>query len=178
LNQNQIADALLKLHVPGAGFLPDLKPAPNSIAAKVIAPASTVLFTSRSTPSFPTSSNSGPLSLLNRALAEPLPNIPEGASYSDLTKPGTIVVVSQPHGQTCAVMGGIMAVRMKVLGAKGVIVDGRVRDLEAVKELGIPVWAKGTSIVGAGAEAKAWATNVPVQFEHTIVEPVSGFLLV
>jgi regulator of RNase E activity RraA len=74
-------------------------------------------------------------------------------------------------------MGGIMAVRMKVLGAKGVVVDGRVRDLEAVKDLGIPVWAKGTSIVGAGAEAKAWAMNVPIVVDNAVVQPVSSFLL-
>lgn len=66
-----------------------------------------------------------------------------------------------------------MAVRMKVLGARGVLVDGQVRDLQAIKELGIPVWSRGTSIVGAGAETKAWATNVPVQIQNSIVEPVS-----
>jgi regulator of RNase E activity RraA len=49
--------------------------------------------------------------------------------------------MSQPPGQTCAVMGGIMAARMRKLGAKGVLVDGRVRDLETLRGLGVPVSA-------------------------------------
>jgi hypothetical protein len=34
------------------------------------------------------------------------------------------------------------------------------------------VWSKGTSIIGAGAETKAWATNVPISVDSTVVEPV------
>jgi regulator of RNase E activity RraA len=49
------------------------------------------------------------------------------------------VVISQPSGQTNAVLGGIMAVRMKVLGARGVVVDGRVRDLEELRGVGLSV---------------------------------------
>lgn len=57
----------------------------------------------------------------------------------DLSKPETIVVISQPAGQKCAVLGGIMALRMKVLGVRGVVVDGRVRDLEELGGTGLPV---------------------------------------
>ena len=32
-----------------------------------------------------------------------------------------------------------MAVRMKVLGARGIVADGRVRDLETLGSLGLPV---------------------------------------
>jgi len=50
-----------------------------------------------------------------------------------------VVVLSQPAGQKCAVVGGIMAARMAKLGARGVVVDGRVRDLGTCGGLGIPV---------------------------------------
>jgi len=66
-----------------------------------------------------------------------------------------------------------MAARMKKLGAKAVLVDGRVRDLETVGNLGIPVWSKGTSIVGAGAQTKAWAVDVPIEVGASRVYPVS-----
>lgn len=56
--------------------------------------------------------------------------------------PGSVVVMSQPEGQKCAVLGGIMALRMKVLGVKGVVVSGRVRDLEELKETELPVSEK------------------------------------
>ena len=123
-----VADALLKLKVPNAGFIPDLNVvAPPSASLKtdvVIAPASTVVFASKS---------GGDMS------GHPEANIPTGTHWVDLTMPGTIVVMAQPEGQKCAVLGGIMALRMKVLGAKGVVVGGRVRDVVELGETGLPV---------------------------------------
>lgn len=130
---------------------------------KVIAPASTFLMTPKATTSFP---NPKPLS-------EDLPTSKLSVSgpYADFTQSGTVVVISQPPDQACAVMGGIMAERMKVLGVEGIVVDGRVRDLGALAETGLPIWSKGTSIIGAGAETKFQAREVPVRVGKTIVEP-------
>lgn len=64
-----------------------------------------------------------------------------------------------------------MDARMKYLGAQAVVVDGRVRDLVTLAETGLPVWSKGTSIIGAGAETKFHAKDVPVKVGETIVEP-------
>lgn len=123
-----IADALLKLQVPNAGFLPDLHLfAPHHSSTKqeiTVAPASTVNF------AFKDGSN---VSELSQA------NIPAGKHWVDLTQPETIVVMKQPEGQKCAILGGIMALRMKVLNAKGVVVNGRVRDLSELRETGLPV---------------------------------------
>jgi regulator of RNase E activity RraA len=72
-----------------------------------------------------------------------------------------------------------MAARIAKLGAKAIVVDGRVRDVGEMEGRGIPVWSRGVSTVGAGAQAKAWAVNVEVQVGETVVEPVSfghGFL--
>lgn len=48
-------------------------------------------------------------------------------------------MLEQPAGQTCAVLGGIMASRMKYLGVRGVVVNGRVRDLAELKSSGLSV---------------------------------------
>lgn len=48
-------------------------------------------------------------------------------------------MIEQPPGQRCANLGGIMAARMKVLGVKGVVVSGRVRDLTELKQSGLQV---------------------------------------
>jgi regulator of RNase E activity RraA len=123
-----ISDALLKLKVPNCGFLPDLNlytPLAASQTSQVlVAPASTVLFAPKSATDL-----SG----------YPPANVPAGKHYVDLTEPETIVVISQPKGQICAVLGGIMALRMKVLNAKGVVVHGRVRDVEELASAGLPV---------------------------------------
>ncbi|KAM5348759.1 hypothetical protein ACJ41O_008582 [Fusarium nematophilum] len=127
-----ISDALLKLKVPGAGFVADLnlyshpEGKPTSVT---VAPVSTVLFAPK-----------------GHDLSEPLSNIPKGVHWADLTHPGTIVVVKQPDGQKNAVCGGIMALRMKVCQAKGIVVAGRARDIEELKStslsgpVGYPLW--------------------------------------
>lgn len=63
-----------------------------------------------------------------------------------------------------------MAARIKHLGARGLVVDGRVRDLVALSETQLPIWSKGTSIIGAGAETKFHAHNVPVYIGETFIE--------
>ncbi|KAF9888094.1 hypothetical protein FE257_009230 [Aspergillus nanangensis] len=165
-----ISDALLKLQksppgsAPRAGHLADFLPfsptiGRNNTQPKIIAPASTVKFVPKN---------------------EPIPDIanpaeshgyPAGTHWVDWAEPDTIAVIEQPAGQYCAVVGGIMAVRMKYLGVKGALVNGRVRDLAEITECGLPVWAQNTSTVGTGAEAKPGARNVPVSLGGVTVLP-------
>ena len=120
-----VSDALLKLKVPGSGFVADLnlysqpKDRPTAVT---VAPVSTVLFAAK-----------------GQQLSEPPANIPKGVHWADLTQPGTIVVLKQPEGQKNAICGGIMAVRMKVCDAKGIVVAGRARDIEELKGTALPV---------------------------------------
>lgn len=64
-----------------------------------------------------------------------------------------------------------MATQMQELGAQAIIVDGRVRDLNTLSILEVPIWSKGTSIVGAGAETKCYAQNVEIKIGETNVMP-------
>jgi regulator of RNase E activity RraA len=100
----------------------------------------------------------------------PESNLPDSRPWSDWTEKDTIAVISQPAGQRCAVVGGIMAARVKYLGAQGLVVDGRVRDVVALNETQLPIWSKGTSIIGAGAETKFHAQNVPIKIGEATVE--------
>jgi len=128
-----ISDALLKLKVPGAGFVPDLfmyaSPETGAINGKVmIAPASTVLFAPK-----------GMTTASHEGQRYPQPNIPEDVHWADLTEPGTIVVIKQPDGLKNAVCGGIMALRMKMCQAEGIVICGRARDLDELKSTGLSV---------------------------------------
>jgi regulator of RNase E activity RraA len=100
----------------------------------------------------------------------PESNLPDSRPWSDWTEKDTIAVISQPAGQSCAVVGGIMAARAKYMGAQGLVVDGRVRDVVALNQTQLPIWSKGTSIIGAGAETKFHARNVAVKIGETTVE--------
>lgn len=64
-----------------------------------------------------------------------------------------------------------MALRMKVVGAEGIVVSGRVRDVGELGSTGLPIWARATSIVGAGADAKQHAVQVPLVIDSTRVRP-------
>ena len=66
-------------------------------------------------------------------------NIPAGKQWSDLTLPRTFVVLQQPHGQMNAAVGGIHMKRMSKLGAIGLIVDGRIRDIPEMIQSGLCV---------------------------------------
>lgn len=64
-----------------------------------------------------------------------------------------------------------MAARMKHLGVRGVVIDGRVRDLVSLAETNMPIWSKGTSIIGAGAETKFAGSACPLRIGQTTVCP-------
>ncbi|KAL4921671.1 hypothetical protein BDW62DRAFT_208241 [Aspergillus aurantiobrunneus] len=162
-----VSDALLKLQKPTpgspprAGHLADFTPfsptiGRNTTHPKVVAPASTIKFIPKA---------ATPPSELEAH------TFPAGKHWVDCTEPGTIALIEQPAGQHCAVVGGIMAVRMKYLGIQGIVVNGRIRDLDEIQGAGLPVWALGTSTVGTGAEAKAGLRNVKVDVGGVVVEP-------
>ncbi|KAH8428313.1 RraA family protein [Aspergillus melleus] len=162
-----VSDALLKLQKPSpgttprAGHLADFTPfsptlGRNTTSPKIIAPASTFKFIPKASSDVDTSDAHG---------------FPEGTHWVDWAQADTVAVVEQPPDQYCAVVGGIMAVRMKALGVQGVVVNGRIRDLEEMRGCGISVWAHGTSTVGTAAEAKPGARNVPVNLGGVVVCP-------
>ena len=64
-------------------------------------------------------------------------------------------------------VGSIMAARMRCLGAQGVVVDGRVRDLVTLHETELPIWSRGTSIIGASAQTNFHARNVAIKVGET-----------
>ncbi|OAA70309.1 DlpA domain protein [Cordyceps fumosorosea ARSEF 2679] len=161
-----VSDALLKLKVPGAGFIADLTQYSSGDASvgsskheKVtVAPVSTVLFTAK---------NEDPATASER----PAPNFPKDTHWVDNAVPGTFAVMQQAPGQTNAICGGIMALRMRVLGVKGIIVAGRVRDLVELRSTELPIWALGTSTVGSGGSSVPWAREVPLTINGVLVSP-------
>ena len=58
--------------------------------------------------------------------------------------PGQIMVIDCRGVQTAGTIGDILALRMKIRGAAGVVTDGPVRDGAAVAETGLPVYCSGT----------------------------------
>ncbi|KAF9911891.1 hypothetical protein EC991_001795 [Linnemannia zychae] len=91
--------------------------------------------------------------------------------FADTIPEGSVICISQPEGMVNAVWGGLMTARAQVRGALGVIVDGQIRDLNEQREAGFPVFAKGTSILGAGAHTRASRINVPISMQPNKYHP-------
>jgi regulator of RNase E activity RraA len=59
--------------------------------------------------------------------------------------PGTVLVVGGAAGSRTAVLGDLVARELLAAGVIAVVTDGPIRDSQAVAELGLAVWAKGTT---------------------------------
>ncbi|OBT81725.1 hypothetical protein VE02_09240 [Pseudogymnoascus sp. 03VT05] len=147
-----ISDALLLLSLPHGGFIPDLHPtSPPPNSTPLIALASTLLYLPLTPP--PPASTPSPA---------PPSNIPAGSHWTDLVPEGTILIQAGPVSHA-AMLGGILAMRLKYRGVKAVIAHGRVRDVGEIREVELPVWSLGTSTVGSGGGVKAHAVDVAVE---------------
>lgn len=117
---SQVGDALIKLNVRYGGYLHGLRmysPTPQTCATKIFGPAYTVQM----------------VDAADTASPKPTQHFVDGVSKDE------VVFISQPGGFYSACWGGLMTTRAKYLGAKGVVVDGNVRDLGEHREMGFPV---------------------------------------
>ena len=60
-----------------------------------------------------------------------------------IAKPGDVILVDGRGDLTSALMGEIMSQQCVALGIAAVVIDGAVRDCEAIRELGFPMYAAG-----------------------------------
>lgn len=66
----------------------------------------------------------------------------------DEAEPGDVLVVNGLGDDRRAVFGDLLAEICLVRGVSGVVVDGAVRDVEAIAQLGLPVWASAVTPAG------------------------------
>lgn len=66
----------------------------------------------------------------------------------DVARPGDVVVIDAGASPMNAVLGDLIGMKAKQRGIAGFIVDGLVRDLPGLREVGIPVFARGATPIG------------------------------
>lgn len=86
--------------------------------------------------------------------------------FTDSAEPGKIMYIQQPKDLYSACFGGLMATRLKMLSAAGVVIDGRFRDIQEIQELNLPMFARGNSILGSNTFTKASELNIPLEFKN------------
>lgn len=88
----------------------------------------------------------------------------------DLTQPGDVVAVDGGGRADAAILGDIVSGALVRRGVVGVVVDGAVRDVEGIDEVGLPTFARGTH-PATGSNEGPGAINVPVQVGGVVVHP-------
>jgi 4-hydroxy-4-methyl-2-oxoglutarate aldolase len=63
--------------------------------------------------------------------------------------PGCILVVGGMSTSKTATIGGLMALEIQNAGISGLVTDGLVRDAREIRELGFPVWCRGTTPIAS-----------------------------
>jgi 4-hydroxy-4-methyl-2-oxoglutarate aldolase len=87
-----------------------------------------------------------------------------------LAKPGDVIVVDGKGDLGSALMGEIMCQQAAALGVVAVVIDGAVRDSEALRELGLAVYAAGLNPNGP-TKAIAGRLNHPISIGGVSVRP-------
>jgi 4-hydroxy-4-methyl-2-oxoglutarate aldolase len=64
-------------------------------------------------------------------------------------RPGEVLVLTMPEPAPVALVGELLATQAKVKGVAAVLVDAAVRDVEELRELGLPIWARYVRVRGA-----------------------------
>jgi len=64
-------------------------------------------------------------------------------------QPGEVLVLTMPEPAPVALIGELLATQVEVKKAAGILVDAAVRDMEELKELGLPIWARFIRVKGA-----------------------------
>lgn len=63
-------------------------------------------------------------------------------------RPGEVLVLTLPEPKPHALVGELLATQAKGRGVAALLVDAAVRDIEELRELGLPVWARHVRITG------------------------------
>jgi 4-hydroxy-4-methyl-2-oxoglutarate aldolase len=64
-------------------------------------------------------------------------------------EPGEVLVLTMPEPRPVALVGELLATQAKVAGVAALLVDAAVRDLEELREVGLPIWARYVRVSGA-----------------------------
>jgi 4-hydroxy-4-methyl-2-oxoglutarate aldolase len=85
-------------------------------------------------------------------------------------QPGDVVVLTMPRPAPVALVGDLLATQAQVAGAAALLIDASVRDVEELREMGLPIWARWVRVKGATKDALG-EIDVPVTIGGATIRP-------
>lgn len=85
-------------------------------------------------------------------------------------KPGEVLVVDGEGDMRGALFGELMALAAQTKGLAGVVIDGPVRDARELRELGLPVYARGFN-PRVGSNRRVGQVGAPVSVGGVVINP-------
>ena len=86
-------------------------------------------------------------------------------------RPGEILVIEARGDPTAGTIGDVLALRVQVRGAVGVVTDGAIRDSAALAQLQIPVYHAAVHPAVLGRRHVPWETGVTVACAGVTIQP-------
>jgi len=84
--------------------------------------------------------------------------------------PGVVIVATVGGYLLAGAWGEILTEAARARGVAGLVIDGAVRDIDAIEALGFPVFSRGLAI-GSCTKARAGQLDAPIQFGGLTVHP-------
>jgi 4-hydroxy-4-methyl-2-oxoglutarate aldolase len=84
--------------------------------------------------------------------------------------PGEVLVLTMPEPRPVALVGELLATQAKVAGVSALLVDAAVRDLDELREVGLPIWARYVRVTGAEKQAPG-VIGEPVEVAGARIRP-------
>ena len=91
-------------------------------------------------------------------------------------EPGDVVVLTMPEPRAVALVGELLATQAIGRGAAALLVDASIRDVEELRELGLPIWARWVRIRGA-TKTVPGSIDEPVEVGSCRIEPGDAVVL-
>jgi RraA family protein len=88
----------------------------------------------------------------------------------DMAAPGDVVIVEDGGDLTTALAGENMVLWARKRGLAGLVIDGAMRDVDAIRDLDFPVYARGATPRGPHRNGPG-EINVPISCGGVVVNP-------